>query len=56
MLFPQLYVRGTVLMLNAIKGQWVIDQIMGMKNAPWKFRLAASGWLVAILCAMSLFL
>ncbi len=45
-----------VLLLSAIKGQWVIDRFMGMKNAPWQFRLAVSGWLVAVLCAMALFL
>lgn len=45
-----------VLLLSAIKGQWVIDRFMGMKKAPTGFRLAVSGWLLAVLCAMALFL
>lgn len=45
-----------VLLLSAIKGQWVIDQFMGMKTAPLVFRLAVSGWLLVVLCAIALFL
>ena len=47
---------GTVLLLSAIKGQWVIGRFMGMRNAPVGVRLAVSGWLLAVLCAMALFL
>lgn len=45
-----------VLLLSAIKGQWVINQFMGMRTAPMGFRLAVSGWLVTVLCAIALFL
>jgi hypothetical protein len=45
-----------VLLLSAIKGQWIIDHFMGMRDAPMGFRLAISGWLVLVLAAMVLFL
>lgn len=45
-----------VLLLSAIKGQWVIDRFMGMRTAPWALRLAVSGWLLAVLAAMAVFL
>ena len=45
-----------VLLLSAIKGHWVIDRFMGMRHAPLAFRLAVRGWLLAVLCAMALFL
>lgn len=46
----------TVLLLSAIKGQWVIDRFMGMKNAPLGFRLAVNGWLLVVLGAVALLL
>ncbi|WP_022963842.1 cytochrome C oxidase subunit IV family protein [Halopseudomonas pelagia] len=45
-----------VLVLSAVKGQWLIDHFMGMKTAPMGLRLAVSGWLLAVLAAMALFL
>lgn len=45
-----------VLILSAVKGQWVIDHFMGMKTARRMFRLALSGWLLTVLAVMALFL
>lgn len=55
-LLQQPWLLWAVLLLSAIKGQWLIDRFMGMKTAPWIFRLAVSGWLFAVLCAMAIFL
>lgn len=45
-----------ILLLSAVKGQWVIDHFMGLKTAPRWLRLVVSGWLLAVLAAMALFL
>jgi hypothetical protein len=55
-LFPQQWLLWAVLLLSAVKGQWIINLFMGMKNAPMGFRLAMSGWLLIVLAAMALFL
>jgi hypothetical protein len=52
----QAWLPWAVLLLSAIKGQWVIDHFMGMKTAPTGFRMAVSGWLVTVLCTIALLL
>lgn len=45
-----------IVLLSAVKGQWVIDHFMGLRTAPTWLRLAVSGWLLAVLTAMALLL
>ncbi len=44
-----------VLALTLVKGQWLIDQFMGLRSAPAVFRWIVSGWLMLMLGLTALF-
>ncbi|WP_150304911.1 cytochrome C oxidase subunit IV family protein [Pseudomonas saliphila] len=46
----------TIILLSAIKGQWLIDHFMGLARGPKLFRAIVSGWLFLVLTSMALFL
>lgn len=45
-----------IILLSAIKGQWLIDHFMGLMHGPKLFRAIVSGWLAGVLVCMALFL
>ena len=45
-----------IILLSAIKGQWLIDHFMGLARGPKLFRAIVSGWLAVVLTSMAIFL
>lgn len=45
-----------IILLSAIKGQWLIDHFMGLARGPKLFRALVSGWLLLVLTSMAVFL
>ena len=43
-----------VLGLTAVKGQWLIDRFMELRQAPVLFRLLLSGWLAVVVGAVAM--
>ncbi|WP_185266244.1 cytochrome C oxidase subunit IV family protein [Halopseudomonas xiamenensis] len=49
------WVVGCVLALTFVKGQWLIDQFMGLRQAPQWLRWIVSGWLLLVVGMTALF-
>lgn len=49
------WVVACVLALTFVKGQWLIDQFMGLRSAPPVFRWIVSAWLILLLGLTALF-
>ncbi|PRB83746.1 cytochrome C oxidase subunit IV family protein [Pseudomonas sp. MYb185] len=53
--FAGSWVVGCVLALTFVKGQWLIDQFMGLRRAPQWLRWIVSGWLLLVVGMTALF-
>lgn len=42
-----------VLALTVLKGQWLIDRFMELRQAPVLFRTLVSGWLIVVVGSMA---
>ena len=49
------WVVGCVLALTFVKGQWLIDHFMGLRQAPQWLRWIVSGWLLLVVGMTALF-
>lgn len=43
----------TVFAMTALKGQWLVDRFMELRQAPVLFRALVSGWLIVVVGAMA---